>query len=1029
MGRVDILSASAGSGKTYRLAFSYIKRLLEEPYNYRHILAVTFTNKATDELKGRILTQLNALASGQKSDFDGDLRKENYNLEEVRKNATLARNLILHDYNNFAVMTIDKFFQRVMRAFIKEIGVELNFNLELKTDTLLEQAADQMLERVTKDKNLYAWVMDYIGEEMSDNKSWNIKNAIIKLGEQLFKEEYRHSRISADDKPELARLHQAVCAEAAIWTKAYQKEGEAFVALMDQHGLTAGHFKGGYKSSVAVLAQKVAAGEIAEPKKSAYNAVDNNEWHKAGRDSAFGIIDSIADELTPIVRNIIDIYPKVTKAYNTKKILSSHYREFALLADLRTCIDDICNQEDILPLADVSEIIYRLVRDNDAPFIYEKAGNRYDYFMIDEFQDTSAVQWSNFIPLLHNALAQSAEGPVLLVGDIKQSIYRWRGGDWTLLSKGVRQEFKDVHEEPMSINRRSSRSVVDFNNRLTEAAVESISASIDEELNAAQANDYISSARAAALSKMVKEAYCNFRQKEKPDAEQGYVSVTAYDKEALGSNIIARIEELQSRGFRAKDIAILVRNNNEGAQIASLLLEHKNSPESDPRYTFDVVTEEALAISTSSAVRFVIACLTIGSTPSDNIAPALYNDYFGRPIGEPLSEEEQEFIYSLSLLQPEEAFNEILLHYPTVGQAEEVPYLQALHNQIIGFCSKNITDTALFVKWWNESGHKESVALPQDADAITISTIHKSKGLGYKAVILPNCNWSLRPKVNSTFWVEPNTPLSERISKFPATYDSSVGQSAFSESYFTEMTMAAIDSLNILYVAITRAIRELHIMVPTASDKSRVGNIVKQMAGVANDGEVYECGSPERFDSPALKSPSPSLFATHSPSNKVAVRYSHQRYDQESRGDHLQPRDFGVLMHRAMEKANTKEDILREIQHSITDGVITPEEAATLQQNIMVTLAESGVEHWFDGSWQSVRSEREIIHNGHSWRPDRVMIRDGEAVVVDYKFGLGRTASHKRQIELYCQLLNEMGYTDVSGYLWYITIGEIEKVV
>jgi ATP-dependent exoDNAse (exonuclease V) beta subunit len=298
------------------------------------------------------------------------------------------------------------------------------------------------------------------------------------------------------------------------------------------------------------------------------------------------------------------------------------------------------------------------------------------------------------------------------------------------------------------------------------------------------------------------------------------VSVAAFYKDNILGKVVERIEELQERGYRAKDIAILVRNNKEGAEIASHILAHKNNPERNPKYTFDVVTEEALSISSSSAVRFIIACLTMCSTPSDNIAPAVYNKYFGRPIGEPLSPEEQEFIYSISLLQPEEAFNEILLHYPTLSFASEVPYIQALHNQIINFTSKNITDTALFIKQWNASGHKESVALPQDADAITISTIHKSKGLGYPAVIIPSCGWSIRPKGQSTFWVAPNTPLSDKITKFPANISSAVGQSKFSHSYFSELTMSAIDSLNILYVAITRAIRELHIIIPSKYDKN-----------------------------------------------------------------------------------------------------------------------------------------------------------------------------------------------------------------
>lgn len=1029
MGRVDILSASAGSGKTYRLAYSYIKTLLTEPNNYRHILAVTFTNKATDELKGRILAQLNLLAKGEKSDFDHDLRREDYTMSEVARNAAEARNLILHDYNNFAVMTIDKFFQRVMRAFIKELGVELSFNLELQTDSLLEQAAERMLEEVAEDKDLYRWIMEYIGENISDGASWNIKSAIVELGEQLFKEEYKHARISSKDKPELEKLVAAAYAKATTLKKSYQYEGGRFVALMDSNGLSAEDFKGGARSSVATFAQKVAKGEIAEPKTSVTNALSKGEWHKAGKSDAYARIDAIKDELHEIVSNLAELYPNVIEAENSRKILAEHYRDFALLADLRTRIDTLCSEGDILPISDVSELIAELVKDNDAPFIYEKSGNRYDYFMIDEFQDTSTMQWRNFTPLLHNALAQSTGSPVLLVGDVKQSIYRWRGGDWSLLSRGVSGEFEEVAYEPLTINRRSSRSVVEFNNALTAHAIESISLSLAAEIDKAQHEKHITPDKAAKLKGMTKEAYADYRQEAKPNATEGYVSVLAYDKKSGQHPAIARIEELQQRGYRASDIAVLVRTNREARTIAAELLAYKNNPERDQRFIFDVVTQEALAINSSPAVRFVISCLTIAANPQDRVAHALYNDYFSRPFEEALSAEEQEFIYSLSLLQPEEAFNEILLHFPTCTHKSEVPYLQALHSQIIDFCARNIADTALFLKWWNEKGCSESVALPQDADAITIITIHKAKGLGYKAVIVPYCSWSLRPMTGSTLWAEPNSALSERITKFPTSFSKTMAQSQFSHSYFTELTLSAIDSLNTLYVAVTRAKEELHLMVPTDAKNDTVGAIVRNFANIEEDGDLYEQGAPALNTSEPRNTPSLSHYTTHSPTEKIAVRFTHQRYDEESSGENLAPRDYGIMMHQAMENATSREDIEERIRLCVVDGSLSAEEADTLRERIDKVFDQEVVAEWFDGSWESVKSEREIIYNSRSWRPDRVMVKGRRAVVVDYKFGLNAPASHRKQIELYASLLHQMGYTDVSGYLWYITMERIDKVV
>ena len=649
--------------------------------------------------------------------------------------------------------------------------------------------------------------------------------------------------------------------------------------------------------------------------------------------------------------------------------------------------------------------------------------------MIDEFQDTSTMQWRNFTPLLHNALSQSAGSPVLLVGDVKQSIYRWRGGDWGLLSHGVEEEFEDVEREPLSINRRSSRSVVEFNNALTTHAIDAISLSLAADIDKARADGNITTSLGDKLKGMIKEAYTDFAQEVKPNAHEGYVTVLSYDKNASPHPAIARIEELQSRGYRASDIAVLVRTNREARQIAAEILAHKNNPNRDPRYTFDIVTQEALAISSSAAVRFIISCLSIAANPADRLARALYNNYFSRPFEEQLSAEEEEFIFSLSLLQPEEAFNEILLHFPTCATKSEVPYLQALHNQIIDFCNRNIADTALFLKWWNDKGSSESVALPQESDAITIITIHKAKGLGYNAVIVPYCSWSLRPMTGSTIWAEPNTPLSKRIARFPVSYGKAMAVSNFSHSYYTEMTLAAIDSLNTLYVAVTRAKEELHLMVPSDANSSTVGAIVRDNAHINEVGKLYEQGTPLHFESKPQKSPSQCSFTIHSPAEKIAVRYTHQRYDEESKGEHIAPRDYGIMMHRVMENATSREEIERSIAHNILDGALSPDEAEMLRQRIGKAFEDERVAGWFDGSWESIHSERDIIHNGRSWRPDRVMLRDSEAVIVDYKFGLGTPDTHRRQIELYASLLRQMGYKSVSGYLWYITMEKIEQVV
>ena len=1034
MGVVDIVSASAGSGKTYSMAYRYVRTLIQNPTLYRHILAVTFTNKATDELKERILRQLHDLAKGNQMDYEQRLLCDTeFDSATIRARAAEARSLILHDYNNFSVMTIDKFFQRVMRAFIKELDVDLSFNIELQTDSLLARAADRMLDELSNEEKaeLRDWVLEFIGENIEEGESWDIKRSLTKLGTELFKEEYREAKIESGDKPLLRKLVKLARQRAEVAEAKYKGAAQEFVAIMDRNGLTESDFKGGSRS-VAAYVQKAASGVIAPMTPAALNALEKGEWYTKTCPKK-ALIDSLAGELGRALQTIKDVYPEAVIAENTANILSGNHRDFALLADLRTQIDTICTEESILPIADVNDLIHRLIADNEAPFIYEKSGNRYAHFMIDEFQDTSTMQWRNFVPLLHNAVAQSEESPVMLVGDVKQSIYRWRGGDWSLLAHGARNEFEQVDTSSLLRNFRSRQKVVEFNNDLIEHAVAHIKGRIEESLGKAEESGYLKSELRKSLCKTTEEAYADYRQEPNDHSGGGCVSIQFYERKAEHHPVLERICELQDRGYRAGDIAILVRSNEDAKRVAKMLLDYKNlQQEEGKNYVFDVVTQEALEIGASSAVRFMTSCLGLAINPGDRICKATYLQFLGQPFEDSIEGSEAEFLGSLALMQPEEAFNEIVLRYPQCCATEEVPYVQAFHSQIINYCSRKIADTALLLKWWNESGYKESIALPGGADAITIATIHKAKGLSYKVVLLPFCDWSVLPLVNSTMWATPNAPISDKIRKFPTKYTKAMGASEFSHAYYIEQTLTAIDALNTLYVAITRPEEELHIMVAENCKESSVGHIFKSYVcnecGMDTD-DIFTYGFPAQYASKELPEASPSTFDTYSPKGKLAIRYDHQRYDEESRGESLSPRDMGTLMHKVFESAATLADAERSIEELATTGEISHDDAALLRTNIGSAMESPEVREWFDGTWEEVYTEREIIAEGSFYRPDRVMTQGGQAVVVDYKFGLGMNSDHRKQISRYASLLRKMGYEDVRGYLWYLSVGEIVEVV
>ncbi len=1049
MGVIDIVSASAGSGKTYNMAYRYIRTLITNPYIYRHILAVTFTNKATDELKERILEKLHKLAIGENEEFEEMLLKDtDLDSNTIRAHAAEARNLILHDYNNFAVMTIDKFFQRVMRAFIKELDIDLNFNLELETDSLLARAADNLLDRLSDSErsDLRSWVLDFIGEKIESGEGWDIRKGLTTLGKELFKEEYRKAKIDSTDKPLLRKIVNGSSKRADAVAKQLIDCAKSFIKIMDDNALLVSDFKNA-NSSVAAYVQKIASGKIDKPTTTVLNALYKDEWYTKTSTKAH-IIDSVKEDLRKALQEICEAYPQVEIAENTAAILSKFYRDFALLADLQESMREICDKEEILPITDVNDLISRLISNNDTPFIYERSGNRYSHFMIDEFQDTSTVQWNNFVPLLQNAVAQSDEAPVMLVGDVKQSIYRWRGGDWSLLSHGVQRDFEQVRTSSLPYNFRSREMVVEFNNDIMVHAIGWLSRKVETMLQEAHQNNHLSSELKDQLNEYVSDAYTDFFPKSEGDtvgqqsndkSGKGYVSITIYEEEKNKEEeagkevqtvqphpILARICELQDRGYRAKDIAILVRSNKEAKRIAEMLLGAKAAPNYQ-NYVFDVVTQDALEIGSSAAVRFMVACMSVAINPKDRISLATYNKYLNAPFEAQPSEEESSWLNSLALMQPEEIFNEILLHHAQCCTPNEIPYIQAFHNQIIGYCSRKIADTALFLQWWNDCGNKEYIALPQGADAITIATIHKSKGLAYNVVILPYCHWSTVADFRSILWATPNAPFADKIGRFPVSPSEKLGASEFSHAYYTEQTLTSIDSLNTLYVALTRAVEELHIMVDRRrADKNSVGRIFTSYLG---DETTFGFGTPCDYIPEQTKQSQPSLFTTHSPKGKLAVSYNHQRYDEDSSGDLLSPKDMGTLMHKVFEESATLADAERRIGELAGSGEISDNDAVTLRSNIARAMTNEEVKGWFDGSWEEVFVEREIIANGRFHRPDRVMVRGKEAVVMDYKFGLNQSDKHIEQINLYASLLRQMGYEKVRGYLWYLSIGEINRVV
>ncbi len=1049
MGQVKILSASAGSGKTYRLAYRYIEVAILNPYNYSRILAVTFTNKATDEMKQRILQELNLLACGQTTSFLKDLMKDHpsFGPDEIQRRALMARTLILHNYSNFAVMTIDRFFQRVVRSFMQELGIELNYTLELKTEDLISTATDNLIEGIASESPLELAMDKFIEERINENRDWDLRRNIKELGKQLFDESYLQSPKYTGSE-ELISLKQQLISKRSLIRENVVNIARTALDTIATAGLEIGDFSRG---KIIKYLPKWTTDEPFPPYDKLetwiVSAIDKPDtWLNAKSKHRIG---SIYPAVNETLRAMVTELRRLT----TLDIILDNFDEYVLLADLKRNLDELCSNKNILPLSKTSQLIKALIKGSDAPFIYEKVGSRFDYYMIDEFQDTSHSQWNNFKPLIKESISSIEDQSVLLVGDVKQSIYRWRGGDWRILANDVEEYLSTISPDcidfdPMQTNYRSWKRIVEFNNALTSSVVEQLNSVISATLQEAYSKEQITADEYKRLVSMIPQAYADYEQKANDDSTRGYVTLCTYDKrDNQDPPIIERIKELQDRGYRPEDIGIIIRTNEQGYQIANILLEYK-AKHPDTPYCFDIVTEEALRIDSSSSVQFIIACLRLSQNAEDTIFRAVFNKFLGRAYDDKISAEELEFILSLASKSPEQAFESIVMRYDLGRQKEALAYIQALHQQILSFSSNKIADIPLFLRMWDERGCSESLVMPSGTAAITIITIHKSKGLAYKAVIIPMASWLYRKNNGDMQWLQSDISGSDCI--FPLSLPKSSSDTEFAYHYYNDTVMQAIDALNMLYVAVTRAKCELHIMYPAIIKRDpNMGVIIdsiipKLVSSLEKQGDVkftaasdttptfLSYGTP--IDNTDVEKEEKSLsldnYITSEIASKIRLHTPSERYSEDCQPT-LSPRDLGIMMHSIFQEARTKEDILKGIENLRTNLTATPEQCDMLISKIERAFSNPLVEEWFSSDWQFIRNECDILtpKDGKFYRPDRVMVQDNRAVVIDYKFGFKTKESHREQIEEYATLLRQMGYTQIEGYLWYVNLDKREQVI
>ncbi len=1070
---LTVYKASAGSGKTFTLATEYIRLLIEDPTSYRNILAVTFTNKATEEMKMRILSQLFGIWK-QLPDSESYLKKvqetTGYEPKFISERAGIALHNLLHNYNYFRVETIDTFFQSILRNMARELDLTNNLHIGLNDKQVEELAVDQLIADLSTTDIVLQWILKYIMENISDDKSWNVIYHIKDFGQTLFKDDYK--QVSRELEQKLAETgffedYTRKLREIRQAAMDHMKEiAESFFDAIEGEGFSVEDFSYG-KTGICGFFLKLRQGIFDESivGKRATDAIGYPEkWYKKNHPRREAI-HSLADvTLDPILRYAIEERPRQWKLYKSADLTLRHLNQLRLLSSIEQKIHEINQDANRFLLSDTQQLLHSLIGESDSPFIFEKIGTQIKHVMIDEFQDTSTIQWQNFKVLLSEAMSHEGSQN-LIVGDVKQSIYRWRSGDWRLLND-IEQEFnkRQIETKPLQTNYRSERNIITFNNIFFEEAAKLEYAS-QKNLNEQEAEQ-------------LQRAYQDVTQAVPKDKEEnGLVSVELLPAEDYQERVLERLAtticNLRDQGVRLQDIAILVRVKKLIPQIANYFMQEV------PDIT--IVSDEAFRLDASNAVRLIIHALRLLIEPGNILMKAAVVKGYLRNVSEAYSNDNEMLLSTVDLdeLLPEAYINHFdeLLTLPLYDLVEKLycifgleklsgqsAYVSAFYDHLTEYVRENATDVSDFLKEWDETLCSKTIQ-SDETDGVRIFSIHKSKGLEYDHVIIPFCDWQLEKQSGNILWCKPGEVPFSDLPIAPIDYSQKQMMGTIYETdYLHEHLQNTVDNLNLLYVAFTRACKSLYVIGKRNTKNTRstlieqclpLINEHEQLKGCTLEGQEDEKASicftfgalptasgqqgktKKAGSNPFLQPSEPVPVAVRSFESKVTFQQSNRSRDfisSESGEDQqqLQYIKAGCVLHEIFSTIRCTSDIPEALEQLRSEGILYDEEITSDKITAMLKkrLENPRVAEWFSPHW-TLFNECTILtmENGQlkERRPDRVMTDGQQWIVVDFKFGSPKPEYHD-QVKEYMQLLASMGHQHIKGYLWYVYSNKIEEV-
>lgn len=1080
---LTIYKASAGSGKTFTLSVEYIKLLIKDPQSYRSTLAVTFTNKATEEMKLRILSQLYGiwkLLPDSKSYIDKIKEDLDVTEEYMSERAGIALHNIVHNYSYFRIETIDSFFQSVLRNLARELDLTANLRIELNDYQIERNAVDELINSLDENSELLTWIMEYIRENMDDDKDWNVIGNIKRFGENIFREYYKTNSKKLNErlleegffKQYTTKLRQ-MRNEAEV---EMQNEAAQFFDALNHNGIEINDLNNGKNGP---------AGYFIKIKKGIYNNTivtkrlqkvldegSESSWvkQKSSKETQDIVRELANSTLTPLVHHAEDVRQKNWYIYGSAVLTLRHLNQLRLLNSIENKVRMMNVEQNRFLLSDTHTLLHSLIRDTDSPFIFEKIGNYLENIMIDEFQDTSTVQWQNFKVLLEECMSHGEQQGNLIVGDVKQSIYRWRSGDWRMLNN-IEREFPYLNSMlnvcSLDTNYRSSRRVITFNNAFFKRA---------SELEYAAQK---SSTPDTSSPEQLKKAYSDVAQKVPSFRDNhGYVSINLLPNEDYRQQALQKTAEavslLLDSGANYSDIAILVRSND----IIQLIAEFFANELPDVK----IVSDEAFRLDSSVSVNIIVNAMLWLTHPDNILAKAYIAKAYQTYV---LKKSEQE---TNKLLTTAEGIDSALpcalidkrndlLTMPIFELAEQIytlfnignikgedAYLYAFYDALTDFIANNTADIDSFVEEWNDSIAEKTIQASA-IDGIRIITIHQSKGLEFEHVVIPFCDWTLEK--GNTIWCTPQVEPYNELPLIPVDFSASQMKGTIYEfDYNEEHLQNCVDNLNLLYVAFTRAASSLFVIAQRGTPSSR-SYIVEQaitdikLEGSSLDGDpsdkkaelLFSYGELEIVETKTKKK-SDNIFTPEVEnmnvnmatfSNKVEFKQSNKSRDFVADDDENTDDDdrkqlsyikTGKILHYLFSTINTTDDIDTSLAQLEMDGLI--EESDTnikrLRDMLHKRFSNRQVADWFSSRWTLFNECTILDYDAatdtvREHRPDRVMKdeKTGEVVIVDFKFGSPRP-EYVEQVNRYKALTQNMGYPNVKGYLWFVYSNRIEEV-